>query len=52
MIEGFYTEQEVRQEEAAGHIDQFFNELELELRGEVESTIGPIERVQFFPENP
>ena len=26
--------------------------MEDELRGEIESTLGPVERVQFFPENP
>ena len=32
--------------------ESYFKELEDELRGEVEVTIGPIERIQFFPENP
>lgn len=40
------------EQEATGRLDFFFQELEIELRGEVESSIGPIERVQFFPENP
>ena len=33
-------------------MDIFFEELEIELRGEIESQMGPIEKMQFFPENP
>ena len=52
IIEGMYTEDEVLMSERNDTVDNFFNDLELEIRGEVESSIGPIERVQFFPENP
>jgi len=45
IIEGMYTEDEVLMSERNDTVDNFFNDLELEIRGEVESSIGPIERV-------
>lgn len=50
ILEGIYTEDEVAANR--DRLDVFFEELEVELRGEIEATIGPIERMQFFPENP
>lgn len=31
---------------------QFFKELEVELRAEIEQKIGPVHKVDFFPDNP
>ena len=45
-----YTQDELA--ENFDRVDYFLEELEIELRGEIESTIGPIEKVQFFKENP
>jgi hypothetical protein len=51
ILHGIYTQEEVA--ENAGREEIFFEELELELREEIESSMGrPIERMQFFPENP
>lgn len=49
ILEGIYTGEEV--EENRERLDFFFEELELELREEIESSMGPVERMQFFPEN-
>jgi len=49
ILQGMYTEDEVLSNR--GHEDAFFKELEDELCGEIESSIGPVERMQFFPEN-
>jgi hypothetical protein len=43
ILEGMYTEEEVAANR--GQLEAFFKELEDELRGEVEATIGPIERI-------
>lgn len=50
ILEGMYTEEEVLSYQE--RLDFFFDELELELRQEIEAGIGPIEKIQFFPENP
>ena len=43
ILEGMYTDEEVAANR--GQLEAFFKELEDELRGEVEATIGPIERI-------
>ena len=50
IIEGLYTQEEVSENNE--RLQLFFEELELELRSEIESQMGPVERMQFFPENP
>ena len=51
IIEGIYTEHEVTTLNK-GRVEFFMEELEIELRGEIEATMGKVERMQFFPENP
>jgi hypothetical protein len=43
ILEGIYTQLEVSANQ--DRLELFFEELEIELRGEIESTIGPIERL-------
>ena len=43
ILEGMYTDEEVAANR--GQLEAFFKELEDELKGEVEATIGPIERI-------
>ena len=43
ILEGMYTEEEVTANR--GQLEAFFKELEDELRGEIEATIGSIERI-------
>ncbi len=52
ILEGIYTEAEVIENQEIGQLDFFLEELELELRREIETAFGPIEKMQFFPENP
>jgi len=33
-------------------VDQFFEELEIDIRSEIENSIGPVEKMHFFRENP
>ena len=50
ILEHIYTEEELKAN--LDRVDFFFEELELELRSEIEVSIGPIEKIQFFKDNP
>lgn len=50
VLDQVYTPEEVQANN--DNIDYFFEELELEMKGEIEATIGPVEKMQFFKENP
>ena len=52
ILNHFYTYEEVASLLDEETMLQFFQELEGELRAEIESTIGPIDKINFFPENP
>jgi len=62
ILEGFYTLDEIEEitsqfpeEDLEGVMlakQQFFKELESELRAEIESKIGPVHKIDFFPDNP
>ena len=60
VLQGFYTQTEVEQakqgqvepETVQELVNNFFKELEEEIRMEIESKVGPLGRVEFFKENP
>lgn len=45
-----FTQEEVRMNE--DRLDYFFQELEMELRGEIEQNIGAIDKIHYFRDNP
>ena len=51
VLENFYTYSEV-QEVGEDFVEDFFQDLELEIRAEVESKIGPISKIEFFKDHP
>jgi hypothetical protein len=50
ILENMYSREDL--ETNADRIDYFFEELELDLRSEIEATIGPIAKIEFFKNNP
>ena len=60
ILEGFYTLVELEQAKqgqveetlVAKLVSNFFDELELEIRMEIESKVGPLQKVDFFQYNP
>ena len=50
VVEHLYTKEEIG--ETSEQFDYFKEELELELRSEIESSIGSIKKLEFFKENP
>ena len=57
VLKDFYTVEEVGQSMTAymmekDPVKRFFNEIEAELREEIEEKVGPIDKVELFKENP
>jgi hypothetical protein len=50
ILENMYAKEDL--EANAHRIDFFFEELELDLRSEIEGSIGPIAKMEFFKNNP
>mmetsp|Transcript_13656 Transcript_13656/g.9820 ORF Transcript_13656/g.9820 Transcript_13656/m.9820 type:complete len:117 (+) Transcript_13656:1016-1366(+) len=48
ILENIYTPEEVSGEEA----EMFLEELEVELRAEIEASIGPVVKMEFYKNNP
>lgn len=50
VLENMYTKEEL--DSAGEKVDYFLEDLEIELRSEIESGIGPIQKMEFFNNNP
>lgn len=50
ILEGMWTQEEIEYNQ--DRLDYFFEELELELRAEIEQNIGAIDKIHFYRDNP
>lgn len=50
ILEGMFTQEEVQMNE--DRLDFFFEELELDVKAEIEQSIGAIDKIHIFRENP
>lgn len=51
VLQHFYTYDEVL-EAGENFLDDFFQDLEMEIRAEVESKVGPISKIEFYKDHP